>query len=168
MSAHSGSSIALWSANGTFSRTLLVQSLSKEAQPPSLHWKVIIQSRPRLKLSSLSLGLSVGTFLKARRTIAVSSTSGFHLLLNSKTQPLGSTLAGFLYCQSPLKRISLEMSHSAARFILGSSTGTPDSARAKRSMALSQTGEKHGSIRTLSAVSCSSFFNSRSARRTWG
>src|SRR5204863_107609 len=29
-------------------------------------------------------------------------------------------------------------------------------------------GEQHGSMRTLLAVSCSSFFNSRSARRTWG
>ena len=41
-------------------------------------------------------GLAVGILRKASRTIAVSSTSGFHLLLNSKTQPLGSTSVGFL------------------------------------------------------------------------
>src|SRR2546430_2446438 len=119
ISAHSGSSIALWSANGTFSNTLLVQSLSKEAQPPSRHWKVIIQSNPRLKLASRHLGLSVGTLRRAKSTMAVSSTSGFHLLLNSKTQPLGSTFAGFLYCQSPRNRISLEINHSAAALSAG-------------------------------------------------
>ena len=37
-----------------------------------------------------------GFFRRASSTMAVSSTSGFHLLLNSKTQPLGSTSAGFL------------------------------------------------------------------------
>src|SRR6184192_2824471 len=52
MSAHSGSSIALWSAKGTFSRMFFVQSLSNAPHPPSLHWKLIIQSRPRLKLAS--------------------------------------------------------------------------------------------------------------------
>ena len=35
MSAHSGSSMALWSANGTFSRMLFVQSLSK-ARPAAV------------------------------------------------------------------------------------------------------------------------------------
>ena len=100
MSAHSGSSMALWSAKGTFSRMLLVQSLSKEAQPPSLHWKVSIQFRPRWKHSSRRWGSAVGILRKASRTMAVSSTSGFHLLLNSKTQPLGSTRAGFLWTAS--------------------------------------------------------------------
>src|SRR5439155_18577611 len=129
------------------------------AQPPSRHWKVNIQSRPRLKLASRHLGLSVGTLRSARRTIAVSSTSGFHLLLNSNTQPLGSTLAGFLYCQSPRNRISLDINQSAAAFMAGWSLGRPDSASATRTIAVSQTGEKHGSIQTLSSVSCSSFFS---------
>ena len=119
MSAHSGSSMALWSAKGTFSRMPLVQSLSKEAQPPSLHWKVSIQLRPRWKQPSRRAGLAVGILRRASRTMAVSSTSGFHLLLNSKTQPLGSTGAGFLYCQSPRKRTSRSMSHSAQRVRAG-------------------------------------------------
>src|ERR1700722_4549143 len=119
MSAHSGSSIALWSAKGTFSRMFFVQSLSNDAQPPSLHWKVIIHFNPRWKHSSRRGGLSVGTLRKASSTIAVSSTSGFHLLLYSKTQPLASTLAGFLYCQSPRKRISRSISQSAERLSEG-------------------------------------------------
>src|SRR5437899_2688881 len=98
---------------------LFVQSLSNDAQPPSRHWNVNIQSSPRLKLASRRFGLSVGTLRNASNTIAVSSTSGFHLLLNSNTQPLGSTLAGFLYCQSPLNRISREINHSAAAFSAG-------------------------------------------------
>src|SRR5271154_4934689 len=119
MSAHSGSSMALWSANGTFSRIFFVQSLSNDAQPPSLHWNVIIHLRPRRKHSSRFCGLSVGIFRNASSTIAASSTSGFHLLLNSKTQPLGSTFAGFLYFQSPLKRISFSINHSADFFNRG-------------------------------------------------
>src|ERR1044072_4123195 len=98
---------------------LFVQSLSNPAQPPSLHWKVIIHFRPRLKHSSRRFGLSVGTLRKPSNTIAVSSTSGFHLLLYSNTQPLGSTLAGFLYFQSPWKRISRSMIHSVAFFSAG-------------------------------------------------
>ena len=78
-----------------------VQSLSNDAQPPSRHWKVIIHFKPRWKHSSRFFGLSVGIFRNASSTIAVSSTSGFHLLLYSKTQPLGSTSAGFLWIQSP-------------------------------------------------------------------
>src|SRR5664279_6382074 len=97
----------------------LVQSLSNEAHPPSLHWKVSIQFNPRWKHSSRFCGWLVGIFRNASSTIAVSSTSGFHLLLNSNTQPLGSTLAEFLYCQSPRKRISLAKSHSVARFGAG-------------------------------------------------
>ena len=158
MSAHSGSSIALWSAKGTFSRIFLVQSLSNDAQPPSLHWKVIIHFRPRWKHSSRFCGLSVGILRSASSTIAVSSTSGFHLLLNSKTQPLGSTLAGFLYFQSPRKRISFSISHSAAAFIIADDfRKCPDSCRQIKTMAVSQTGEKQGSMRTVSSVSCSSF-----------
>ena len=49
-----------------------------------------------LEAASRRAGLAVGILRKASSTMAVSSTSGFHLLLNSKTQPLGSTLAGFL------------------------------------------------------------------------
>src|SRR3984957_8582490 len=106
-----------------------VQFLSKDAQPPSLHWNVIIHFRPRRKHSSRFFGLSVGIFRNASSTIAASSTSGFHLLLNSKTQPLGSTRAGFLYCQSPRKRISLSISHPADFFIIGWFSETPDSCR---------------------------------------
>src|SRR5436189_3104944 len=130
----------------------LVQSLSKAAQPPSLHWKVIIHFKPRSKHSLRLRGSSVATLRSASSTMAVSSTSGFHLLLNSKTQPLGSTLAGFLYCQSPRKRISFAINHSAAAFSAGSSLDSPDSAKATNTMAVSQTGEKHGSIQTLSYV----------------
>src|ERR1051325_10480956 len=59
MSAHSGSSIALWSANGTLSNMFFVQSLSKDAHPPSLHWKVSIHCKPRTKTSSRFFGLPV-------------------------------------------------------------------------------------------------------------
>src|SRR5205807_10330131 len=125
-------------------RMFCVQSLSNAPQPPSLHWKVIVQSKPRLKHSSRSRGLSVGTFRRARSTIAVSSTSGFHLFSYSNAQPLASTLAGFLYSQSPRKRISFEMSQSTAFFIAGCCSETPDSRRQIVTMAVSHTGEKQG------------------------
>src|SRR5882762_1118694 len=57
--------------------------------------------------------------------MAESSTSGFHLFSNSKAQPLGSTFVGFLYCQSPRKRISFAINHSAASLSRGCPGGTP-------------------------------------------
>src|SRR3954451_17010878 len=123
---------------------LFVQSLSKADQPPSLHWKVIIHFRPRLKHSSRRFGSSVGILRNASNTIAVSSTSGFHLLLYSKTQPLGSTLVGFFQCQSPRKRISWSINQSQHFFKAGWSLGIPDSCKQIATMALSQTGEKQG------------------------
>src|SRR5205807_2797981 len=57
-------------------------------------------------------GLSVATRRSASSTIAVSSTSGFHLFSNSNTQPLGSTLAGF---RSEERRVGKECRSRRAR-----------------------------------------------------
>ena len=57
MSAHSGSSIALWSAREPC-RVCSWYNLVKAAQPPSLHWNDIIHFRPRWKHSSRFSGLS--------------------------------------------------------------------------------------------------------------
>ena len=97
----------------------LVQSLSKAAQPPSRHWKVIIHRMARSRHSSRRFRSVLGVSRRARMTMAVSSTSGFHWLANSNTQPEASTSAGFLWIQSPRKRISLSINHSAERLSLG-------------------------------------------------
>ncbi|UPT75898.1 MAG: hypothetical protein M0D55_09630 [Elusimicrobiota bacterium] len=78
MSVVGGSIIALWSAKGIFSRTALVFSLSKAAKPPEEDCIDMSQFRPRRKAFSRiwALGSSRWTWRNARRTIAVSSTSG--------------------------------------------------------------------------------------------
>jgi len=56
--------------------------------------------QPALEALVALLPSSVGTLRSASSTMAVSSTSGFHLFSNSKTNA-GLDLGGFLYCQSP-------------------------------------------------------------------
>ena len=127
---------------GDFFQDIFGAILVKGAPPavPALKRERPFDPAPQTLVAEL--GLPVGILRKASSTMAVSSTSGFHLFSYSKAQPLGSTSAGFLYCQSPRKRISLESNHSPAFLSAGWSSGMPDSCRQMATMAVSQTGEK--------------------------
>ena len=120
MSAHSGSSMALWSANGTFSRMFLVQSLSNAAQPPSLHWKVIIHFRPRWKHSSRFCRIVGGDFAQRQQHHRGVVHVRVPFVVEFKDPAARLDLArDSCECQSPRKRISRSISHSAALFQRG-------------------------------------------------
>jgi hypothetical protein len=73
MSGHDGSCIALWSANGTYSRMGRWTVRSKAAQPPS---GFCIASSQRIPRSAAARLAAPPTRSKAIATIAVSSQSG--------------------------------------------------------------------------------------------
>ena len=77
MSTVGGSSMALWSANGTYWNTMRSLSLSNDAQPPFLH--CIDENPVDGALHGLALIASVGMLDAAQRRgkpCALSSTSG--------------------------------------------------------------------------------------------
>ena len=76
MSGHEGSSIALWSANGTLLRKAQLLSASNAAQPPSLDCMPTSQAIARRSQRSWAAASEAVACWSASSTIAVSSMSG--------------------------------------------------------------------------------------------
>ena len=156
MSGQLGSSIALWSANGTLVRTSLSMSTSNAAQPPSRFCIASSQFDAALRSASRTSGV-VGQRASAAGPAAPSPCRrcrGRSSLRYSKYQPLGSTPGPADAASRPASRTSLLEQPVARRGAgAGWSSGSPASARAMVAIAVSQTGETQGWSRTVSSSS---------------
>ena len=153
MSTVGGSIIALWSANGIDSKIFFVLSLSNDAHPPfsALHRKYPFHGRAlrNVVLVALSRGLSTDFEREQNLTGVIYVRL---MVVIEEEAPAACDLRSLTLCdQSPLHRISLESSQSAALHQPGDHLCAADrhSPSVDSTCAVSHTGEKHGCIRKV-------------------
>ena len=170
MSAQLGSSIALWSANGTLVSTSLSMSTSKAAQPPSRFCIASSQSTPRCGRpprppASSASGDPLQGQQDHRRVVDV----GIEARCGTGSASRSARRPGRRTCQSPgAAHLLVEQPVDRAGAARGGRRAAPASASAIVAIAVSQTGETQGCTRTVPSSSIRRSSSCRSAHCTVG